>query len=616
MAADNPLAYLGPNDASETVKGISRLATQAETTTGTSRTTAVTPYGAAALVAAGAPDASTTQKGIIEIATDGEATTKTASDLALVPSNIPDIMNDPGPIGGTTPSTGAFTTLSASGAFSLTGDQVQVAEGGTGASSLTDHGILLGSGTSAVTALGVGTDNQILIGQTGADPAWTTNVDLPGTLDVTGAAVLDDSLTVAGTSDFTGDVTMDTTTFFMDASQSNIGIGTITPAAANKVHVTTSSAGTATIVEIENSDNTNTASHSEVLVQTGGASGGDPKLVLDVDSVQQFYVGIDNTDSDILKIGSGAAVGTTSSVQLTDAGALSVLRGDVDITRSGGSSTDVTFTLANSDNANADSNAVATIQSGGGSGGDPTLVLDVNSVQQHYIGVDNSDSDKLIVGSGTAVGTNSSIELTAAGAMSVLRGNVDITRSEDGAAVSHSVVNSSDTADSTSLIDLQVAGTSAGDAYQTFTVSGGQVYSVGLDNSSTNDDFVISDNATLGTNNRISIDGSTGDVTIGQNLILGSVATQLQMNGGAVTDFIGSATLSSGTVTVANTNIAAGDRIFIQRQDINGSSAVGELTYSISAATSFTITSVQPGTPASTETNDASIVMYFIVRQN
>ena len=139
---------------------------------------------------------------------------------------------------------------------------------------------------------------------------------------------------------------------------------------------------------------------------------------------------------------------------------------------------------------------------------------------------------------------------------------------------------------------------------------------MGIDNSSTNDDFVISDSNALGTTNRLVIDGSTGDTSVTGNLILSSVATQLQMNGGAATDFIGTATLTAGTVTVANTNIAATDRIFIQRQDINASTALGLLTYSISAATSFTITSVQAGTPANTETNDVSIVMYWIVREN
>ena len=56
------------------------------------------------------------------------------------------------PIGATTPSTGAFTTLAASGAFSLTGDQVQLTEGGTGAT----------TAAGARTALGlvIGTDVQ------------------------------------------------------------------------------------------------------------------------------------------------------------------------------------------------------------------------------------------------------------------------------------------------------------------------------------------------------------------------------------------------------------------------------------------------------------------------
>lgn len=48
-----------------------------------------------------------------------------------------------------------------------------VAGGGTGAATLTAHGILLGQGTSPVTALSL-TNNQIIIGNTGADPSATT----------------------------------------------------------------------------------------------------------------------------------------------------------------------------------------------------------------------------------------------------------------------------------------------------------------------------------------------------------------------------------------------------------------------------------------------------------
>lgn len=45
-----------------------------------------------------------------------------------------------------------------------------VVEGGTGAQTFTSHSLLLGQGTSAVTALGAATNGQIAIGSTGADP--------------------------------------------------------------------------------------------------------------------------------------------------------------------------------------------------------------------------------------------------------------------------------------------------------------------------------------------------------------------------------------------------------------------------------------------------------------
>lgn len=90
------------------------------------------------------------------------------------------------PIGGVTPSTGAFTTLTAT-------TPIGVPSGGTGAATLTDHGILLGSGTSAITPLGVATNGQIVIGSTGADPvlaALASSRDLEitngaGTIDLT-----------------------------------------------------------------------------------------------------------------------------------------------------------------------------------------------------------------------------------------------------------------------------------------------------------------------------------------------------------------------------------------------------------------------------------------------
>ena len=70
------------------------------------------------------------------------------------------------------------------GTIAITG-QVAVANGGTGASTLTNHGVLIGQGTSAVAATAAGTSGQpLLSGGAGADPAFG-NLDI-GTSAVTG----------------------------------------------------------------------------------------------------------------------------------------------------------------------------------------------------------------------------------------------------------------------------------------------------------------------------------------------------------------------------------------------------------------------------------------------
>jgi len=64
---------------------------------------------------------------------------------------------------------------------------VIVSQGGTGASTLTDHGVLLGSGTDPITALGAMTDGQLVIGSTGADPVVASITDGEG-IDITAGA--------------------------------------------------------------------------------------------------------------------------------------------------------------------------------------------------------------------------------------------------------------------------------------------------------------------------------------------------------------------------------------------------------------------------------------------
>ncbi len=113
----------------------------------------------------------------------------------------------------------------------------------------------------------------------------------------------------------------------------------------------------------------------------------------------------------------------------------------------------------------------------------------------------------------------------------------------------------------------------------------------------------------------ITLTSGTGNVNAsGGHLVIASAAKTLLVNGGAVTDFIGTGVLTLGTQTIANTNIATGDVILLTRLASNGSVTLGELTYTISNGASFTVTSLILGTPASTQVADVSSYAYFIVR--
>ena len=107
---------------------------------------------------------------------------------------------------------------------------------------------------------------------------------------------------------------------------------------------------------------------------------------------------------------------------------------------------------------------------------------------------------------------------------------------------------------------------------------------------------------------------ATGNITTtGGNVVISGAARQLQVEGGAVTDFIGTATLVAGTVTIANTNIAATDKVLVTRSALNASPALGFLVVTKVASTSFTVASFTAAGAAAT--TDVSSFDYFIVRQ-
>lgn len=94
-------------------------------------------------------------------------TTGTASGVAVTTSTV-----DSTPVGATTPSTGAFTTLTAT-------TPVGVASGGTGQNALSAHNVLLGEGTGGVGFSAPGASGQILASNGAAvDPSFQTKAAL------------------------------------------------------------------------------------------------------------------------------------------------------------------------------------------------------------------------------------------------------------------------------------------------------------------------------------------------------------------------------------------------------------------------------------------------------
>jgi len=96
-----------------------------------------------------------------------------------------------------------------------------VVEGGTGAQTFTAHSLLVGEGTSAITALGAATNGQLAIGSTGADPVLATLTAGTGVSITNGAG----SITIAATGTTTLNyMLVNTTPYVVAATDDYLGV--------------------------------------------------------------------------------------------------------------------------------------------------------------------------------------------------------------------------------------------------------------------------------------------------------------------------------------------------------------------------------------------------------
>ena len=199
-------------------------------------------------------------------------------------------------------------TMGGNAIYYAGGGDVAVADGGTGASSLTDNAVLVGSGTSAITALTVGTNGQVLLGSTGADPAFGTLTSSDSTIEFTTGA---GSLSIqarAGSTTATGVVEIATDAEAVTGTSDSVVMtpGTTTARLAEPPAIggTTPAAGTFTQLDVN-----------------VGASG-DPKIVFDINGTDEWHVGVDDDDGDEFKIGTGATVGSGTALSIDANGQL------------------------------------------------------------------------------------------------------------------------------------------------------------------------------------------------------------------------------------------------------------------------------------------------------
>ena len=201
-------------------------------------------------------------------------------------------------------------------------------------------------------------------------------------------------------------------------------------------------------------------------ITIGDAGAEDSKLVFD-GNAQDFYIALDDSVDDLL-IGKGSTVGTTPAIAITE---------DLLVTVHGG------LTMAGT---------TPTLTIGDAGAEDTKIVFDGNA-KDFYIALDDS-ADKLVIGEGSTVGTNSILTITD-----------DAVTIGDAAAVDTKIVFDGNAQD----------------------------YYIGLDDSA--DDLLIGLGSAVGTTPAIAIDENL-QITTGGDIVMGGATPTLTIGDAGAED--------------------------------------------------------------------------------
>ena len=227
---------------------------------------------------------------------------------------------------------------------------------------------------------------------------------------------------------------------------------------------------------------TDTLSVNGTTITLGDGTAEDTKLVFD-GNAQDFYVGLDDSADD-LGIGKGSAVGTNPAIEIDE-------NMDVKFAQSigvGQAASSTTGDIVAQTMSLLGTTPTLTL----GDGGEEDVKIQFDGVKDFYIANDDS-ADKLVIGEGSTVGTNSILTITD-----------DTVTLGDGAAADTALIYDGNAKD----------------------------FYLGLDDSE--DKFVVGVGSTVGTNNILTLDDDS--VTIGDGA---AVDTKIVFDGNAQDFYIG-----------------------------------------------------------------------------
>lgn len=188
--------------------------------------------------------------------------------------------------------------------------------------------IYMNNGTAALPSYSFGADSDTGLYKTGTDNQL--NISIGGTSKIGITTTLFDATPLIG---YFADGTAaapgyafgnDTNTGFYRIGADNIGFTTggaqrASLDSAGNFYVSQAVVGSPNFAQIENTNNTNTASHAKLTVVVGGTAGGDPYTQYHIPggSPVDWSVGVDNSDSDKFKINNSSSLANGSTLEIT-----------------------------------------------------------------------------------------------------------------------------------------------------------------------------------------------------------------------------------------------------------------------------------------------------------